>query len=338
MLVIQNNYQDFYKKIKNILNNSNIKFLLSAVASSSGIGVTKLIYDKISNIGKIEITPADIAWIKKNIVLIEQDYPLCWHNAFMQFLACPEILYRNYKSEKIMVMIRWIRERIKELNENYNGDYLDRKIKLRDINGVKDRSFRRAPDGVEHLLNAKEIIKKLPKSSEEVTGFLFSKVDPVIRKWNGFNEFELGLLDGNMGAHENYSETIEDVTYSHIYDKNGNPMNKDKNLIKNSMNFICAIYSNNRINSNILGFFKNYNLYPTFIIVYDDIDYDVLHAHVCYIVYNKNKNPKFFIWCDGFKNKIIIKSVEESIKKIKMYKKKYIKYSTSDIVETFYTP
>ena len=83
---------------------------------------------------------------------------------------------------------------------------------------------------------------------------------------------------------------------------------------------------------------KNYNLYPTFIIVYDNIDYGVLHAHVCYIVYNKNKKPKFFIWCDGIKNKIIVRPVEESIKKIKMYKKKYIKYSTGDIVEKYYTP
>ena len=349
MPIIQNNHQNFYENFKKIFNNPISKFSLGFVVSSFIATITaKLIYDKIKNLDKIQLTPADVAWIKKNIILIEQDYPLCWHNAFMQFLACPEILYKNYKSEKIMIMIRWIREKLKELNKNYNGDYLDRKIKLKIINDAKDRSFRRAPDGLEYKLKLEKIESSGDKAKS--VGYLFSNVDTidVIRKWDGLNEFELGLLDGYMGYYDDYSiaknweldpgETIEDATFSHIYDKNKNIIDKNKKLIKDSMNFICSTGSKSRINSNILGFFQNYNLYPTFIIVYDNINYNELHAHVCYIVYNKNKKPKFFIWCDGIKNKIIIRPAEESIKKIKNYKKKYIKYSTGDIVEKFYVP
>lgn len=71
---------------------------------------------------------------------------MCWHNAFMQFLADPatrQLAYLSdenqsrYKSDKTMTMINWIN---KELSKPYYGDCLERCVEV-------PMKIRRAQDG-----------------------------------------------------------------------------------------------------------------------------------------------------------------------------------------------
>ena len=99
---VQNNQENLYKKIKKMMNNPFVKFLLGFVGLGT-IGIAaKLIYDKIHHDkvynelvidNDVTLSTADQIWINKNMILFAQEYPLCWHNVFMQLLACPEYIY-----------------------------------------------------------------------------------------------------------------------------------------------------------------------------------------------------------------------------------------------------
>ena len=103
---IQNNQENSYEKIKKFLNNPITKFSLGTVGGITSIGalslIVKLVYDKIyENIiyneikidNDVTLSIADQIWIAKNMILFAQKTPLCWHNVFMQLLACPEYIY-----------------------------------------------------------------------------------------------------------------------------------------------------------------------------------------------------------------------------------------------------
>lgn len=111
------------------------KFSISALGALSSIGLLKLIYDAVKNTENgVKLTPNDIAWIKKNMILFAQKLPLCWHNVFMQLLVCPEYIYYSSlpdhpirKSQKIMTMIDFAKS---ELNKEFTGNFLKRKVKV----------------------------------------------------------------------------------------------------------------------------------------------------------------------------------------------------------------
>ena len=126
---IQNNQENSYEKFKKFLNNPITKLSLSTAGGIAALSlIAKLIYDKIhqNKIDKVynelvidndvTLSTADQIWINKNMILFAQEYPLCWHNVFMQLLACPEYIYYSNlpnhpirKSKKIMTMINFAR-------------------------------------------------------------------------------------------------------------------------------------------------------------------------------------------------------------------------------------
>jgi len=80
-----------------------------------------LVYDHDIQINNKVLSPAFQKWFRQNMILLQQDYPLCWHNTSMQFLACPEIISgeEEYKKEfgeeypqKIKIMINWMKQAI----------------------------------------------------------------------------------------------------------------------------------------------------------------------------------------------------------------------------------
>ena len=83
---------------------------------------------------------------------------------------------------------------------------------------------------------------------------------------------------------------------------------------------------------------RKYGYYPTFFIVRDDVDYHIPHYHCCYIVYDKDKNIKYFLWGDGCENGFKIMSEQKSLERLNKYSNIDVKFSRSDVVEKFYIP
>ena len=84
---------------------------------------------------------------------------------------------------------------------------------------------------------------------------------------------------------------------------------------------------------------QEYGYYPTFVVIYDNVDYSsVPHYHCCYIVYDKDKNIKYFLWGDGCENGFKIMSEQKSLERLNKYSNIDVKFSRSDVVEKFYIP
>ena len=133
-----------------------------------------LVYDRDIEINGIKLTPADQKWFRTYMILFQQQYPLCWHNASMQFLACPEIRFgeEEYKQEfkeeypqKIKSMINWI-------NSQIGIQKKDKNLKIKDYFTWKickfvPASVREVPENFEHLI---------PQKNDTNTGAL--QLDP----------------------------------------------------------------------------------------------------------------------------------------------------------------
>ena len=323
---IQNNQENSYEKFKKFLNNPITKFSFGIVGGLTGIGVlsliAKLIYDKINKNNSIKLDVNDEKYIEKNFFLCAWKNNSCWNDAFIQFLMCPEYRNRKFESEKIMKTLNWIK---KILGERHDGNPLSRKIKV-------PTDVRLVPDGCESWIKNWSENKPLFKKSKSVwegnNSILFS-VYNLTQKYNNLNLYQLGAIDG-----------IVEVDKDIIFYKDNNEFNKNK--IKNSvsMNFMYEIgkKEHSGINNNILGLLKDYNLYPTFIGIYDDVNYtDPPHLYAYYVIYGKNKIAKYFLCADGIEDSMKILSVNEGLEKLKNYDI-FIKYSTGDIVERYYTP
>ena len=135
--------------------------------NNDNINWQDLVYDHDIEINGIKLTPADQKWFRTFMILLKQQYPLCWHNASMQFLACPEIMFgeEEYKQEfgeaypkkiypkKIKSMINWMKKQIEVQKKDKNlkiEDYFKEKIWK-----FVPASVREVPEGFEHLIPQK---------------------------------------------------------------------------------------------------------------------------------------------------------------------------------------
>lgn len=305
----------------------NVKLLLSTVGGLTGIGLltyaAKLIYDKINKNSSIKLDVNNEKYIKENFFLCAWESNSCWNDAFIQFLMCPEYRNRKFESEKIMKTLNWIK---KILGERHDGNPLSRRIKV-------PKDLRLVPDSCESWIKNWSENKPLFKKSKSVwqgnNSILFS-VYNLTQKYNNLNLYQLGAIDGIVEVYDN------DI----IFYKDNNEFNKNK--IKNSvsMNFMYEIgkKEHSGINDNIFVLLKNYNLYPTFIGIHDDVNYtDPSHLYAYYVIYGKNKIAKYFLCADGIEDSMKILSINEGLEKLENYDI-FIKYSTGDIVERYYTP
>ncbi len=324
---IQNNQENLYEKIKKILNNPITKFSFGIVGGLTGIGVlsliAKLIYDKINKNNSIKLDVNDEKYIEKNFFLCAWKNNSCWNDAFIQFLMCPEYRNRKFESEKIMKTLNWIK---KILGERHDVNPLSRKINV-------PTDVRLVPDGCESWIKNWSENKPLFKKSKSVwegnNSILFS-IPNLRQKYNNLDLYQLGAIDGTV-------ELCDDEII--VFGGNNDELNENK--IKNfvSMNFMYEIGKKEHfgINDNIFGLLKDYNLYPTFIGIHDDVNYtDPSHLYAYYVIYGKNKIAKYFLCADGMKDSMKILSINEGLEKLKNYDI-FIKYSTGYIVEKYYT-
>ena len=317
---IQNNQENFYEKIRKILNNTAAKFSIISAGGLTGIVslglITKLIYDKINN--KIKLNINDEKYIKKNFFLCKWKNNSCWNDVFIQLLMCPDIRCGNYKSEKIMKTINWIND---NLSTKYDGDFLKRKIEV-------PSDIRPIPDGFENCLHDG---KRLDINQEMLW-----------RKFNSKNFEDLKVL--------NYTLVVRDPINNELFNDGffissdepymlnylGDPNNREKNYIAN-----IEIDKSKKILWNLSECFKlsTKNYYPTYIIVYDDIHYtNPTHVFAYYVIYDKNMKIKYFLKVDDLEQNMEIVPKDKALKDLNVYHHFWFVFSRGDIVKKYYVP
>lgn len=381
---IQNNQENSYEKIKKFLNNPITKFSLGTVGGITSIGalslIVKLVYDKIyENIiyneikidNDVTLSIADQIWIAKNMILFAQKTPLCWHNVFMQLLACPEYIYYSNlpnhpirKSKKIMTMINFAKK-------NLPGIFSEGKVKIPKV--TVPMEVRQMPDSIfskEEDDDDDEPNEGWLKDNEDHRFVLYpASIYNEKYLFDNIQFKELGILDTPVteycGSDEIYrwednkplrvEKPINEVsearvlearqtgeineTYGwHDYTTKDDAMKYYNKKSENILNNYGTVYKNCSSFKDI-NCCQEYGYYPTFVVIYDKVDYKSHpHYHCCYIVYDKDKNIKYFLWGDGVKDSFRVMSADKSLERLNKYSCIWVKYSRSDIVEKFYTP
>lgn len=97
-------------------------------------------------------------------------------------------------------------------------------------------------------------------------------------------------------------------------------------------------FKKNTLVESQVNFLKDRNYYPTFFYV-DAAGYKIPHLCACFVVYDKNKEIKFFLWADSCaNNQFLVLSKQAGLKKLKKQNKIWGKYTRGDIVEKYYVP
>ena len=323
------------KKILKYLSGTGVAGFIFAIAA-------KLIYDKIhqNKIDKVynelvidndvTLSVADQVWIKKNMILFAQQTSLCFHNAFMQLLACPEIRGKNYKSRKIMTMIEFIN---RELDRSYNGDSLCRKVEVpKQVRQIQDDYYAEDKNGNLYLDN------KAPNKSWLNDGryhnyLLHNKCWYKNLCFDGipFEEFK---IVNNFLYFNKYNRAKTLTSYDLCQPEKIKKIMSDCRDKPENFSIHFSNSGNERIIDDI-NCLQEYFYFPTFIVIYDGAS---KHYHCCYIVYDKDKNIKYFLWGDGMNKGFEIISKNDSLKKLTKYGTIYVKYSRYNIVKKYYTP
>ena len=309
-----------------------------------------LVYDHDIQIDNKVLSPAFQKWICKYLFFPRQDYPLCWHNASLMFLACPEIRFgeEEYKQEfgqeypqKIKSMIGFINKCIENYGKNKCkvDDYFNNSSQKVGIN--VPRNIREMPDGLEN-----EITNPNPNGHP----FLFyTSVHPYAsheRKFNGIQFIErivnLGL-NRNLGCDVQYdprnASALNDVgiKYEHIDYLIGLVANKNKGFT------IAYTHPNLILNlDETLGHPIRSGFYPTYITVSSGG-----HYYTFLMLYDSNGNIKNYILHDGGKLQIFDANEGYNTLKSKIDWKGFgqpshngffVRYSPQNIVKKYYTP
>lgn len=317
--------------IKKVLNDSKARFLLGSSAGLAGTGsavwfLNYLLTNKERIVNGLKLSIAYQNWIRDNMILFLHDGFLCWHNTFMQFLACPEIRCRSYDFKDIMVMINYINSQFKK---NYKGDCLS----IRPIN--VDMKFRRA--GFE----SKEL------ASKEAGGWILCSPDGFDKDYT-----ELGIIDEYL-CYDCISPIDKNtlfkddeirnfiLNYEKYKNINGIVNNKryaENFLLRFTRDFILGKKAKNKkFCSHDINFFKEQNFFATFVMV-RNINYTPPHWYSYYVVYDKNKKIKFFLRADDLKTSWQVTSENDFLKDLENCNIAIVKYSTGSIVEKYYTP
>ena len=300
----QDNSKFKYEKIKKMLNNPFVKFSLGFVGLGT-IGIAaKLIYDKLNNkniesekIDEIKLDANDKKFIAKNFFLCQWKNNSCWNDVFIQFLMCPEYRCKKFKSAKINAIITIIND---FLNQKYGGNPLSRSKLFKPHE-------RPIPDGLESWLTD--------------GGKHCSLVGEKYRKYNGLSLIDLGILD-----------QMSNFCGCRLEKEDFLPTTTLKKVNNYFIEFDDKRYKNQIFTTKSKGF------YPTFISILDNVHYKKLpHRFACYIIYDKNKEAKYFLLADGLKDSMKILSKEQGLKELQQYSVFEVKYSSEEIVNEFYT-
>ena len=327
-----------------------------------------LVYDHDIEINSIKLTPADQKWFRTYMILFQQQYPLCWHNASMQFLACPEIRFgeEEYKQEfgeeypqKIKSMIDWIRNQIEIQKKDKNlkiEDYFTRKI-LKFV----PASVREVPEGFENFIPKKNDKNTGPLGGLNQSNFMF-RSNPVLPgqiyggKFNGVNfsermanigenkasdiEFDINALKQGKFQKVNLG-TIDYIMEQEGYIKNKNksftlgfptlfnPQQPDRGLDMVNIDQI----------SNLIFRPCGYGFKPTFLAAGLQGHYSVF-----YFLYNDSGELRYVVWANGSNQGLQVLTMDEFCDKLSKETSNFkqggffVRYSPDNIVKKYYTP
>jgi len=335
-----------------------------------------LVYDHDIQINNKVLSPAFQKWFRQNMILLQQDYPLCWHNTSMQFLACPEIISgeEEYKKEfgeeypqKIKIMINWMKQAIDQQKKDKNlkiEDYFTEKIRIKKV-----------PEGIRQNADGKE--NKILEGGKKAGGFIFFKDGRL----DGNNkEYMLALPECNYGLFNKrnfidnivnldeydlgcqVSGTLETGVGVNVYRITQQNIDDKLKFIKNkSKGFTLAyeiskmdeyinnfgLHCNNILTQSlksVLCYPSNYGYYPTFIAF--KATYPTDHWLGFYITYDTNNQVKYAIRADGCHNGFELLNYNELIDTIskecryggKPIGTLCIRYSPLNVVKQYYTP
>ena len=336
--------------------------------NNDNINWKDLVYDHDIEINGIKLTPADQKWFRTFMILFQQQYPLCWHNASMQFLACPEIRFgeEEYKQEfkeeypqKIKSMINWINSQIGIQKKDKNlkiEDYFTRKICK-----FVPASVREVPEGFEHLIPQKNDTNigplKLAPSNfmfrcnsalpGQIYGGKFNDVNFSERMANIDETIHPSDIEFDMYALSKGSFVKVNLeTIDYLMKKEGYIKNKDKSF---TLGFPTLFNSkqpgrgldmeNIRRIDNLIFRPLSYGFKPTFIAAGLEGHYSVF-----YFLYNDTEDLRYVIWANGSNPGFQVLTIDEFCDKLQ--KETYdfknggfvVRYSPQNIVKKYYTP
>ena len=288
------------KKLKEFLNNPVVKYLLGFAGAISGVTIaSKLIYDRIHE-NEVKLDSNIKKYISQNFFFSKWEKNSCWNDVFIQLLMCPEYRCKKFKSQKINAVIKIIND---FLNKKYDGNVLKRSKLFK-------RDERPIPDGLESWLTDGQGHENLVSATEH--------------KYDKLSLYDLGIFD-QMGDVEGLSFKEESFL----------PINTGEKI----NNYLLTILNDNKKFINKIFSPKSKGYYPTFIVIFDNVHYSELaHFFACYIIYDKNKEAKYFLLADGLENSMKVLSKNQGLKELQQYSRFYIKYSSEEIVNEFYTP
>ena len=281
----------------------NVKLLIGSVGGTIGVGVfgiaLKLIYDKIHN-NEVKLDSNIEKYISKNFFLSKWERNSCWNDVFIQFLMCPDIRCKKFESEKINAIIKIIND---FLNKKYDGNILNRSKLFKS-------NERPIPDGLESwLTDGKEH---------------YSLVCYEDYKYDKLSLIDLRIFD-QMGRFNALSFKEE----SFLPETTGKKIN----------NYLFTFINDDKSHINKIFSPKSKDYYPTFIVIFDNVHYSsqLPHYFACYIIYDKNKEAKYFLLANGLKDSMKILSKEQGLNELKQYCCFDVKYSSEKIINEFYT-
>ncbi len=297
------------------------KVTVGSVGSVGGVLLAKKIIDhlceknkvesngEIKFDGKVKLSKVDEEFIKRNFFLCAGENNSCWNDVFVQFFMCPDVRRGKYNSKAMMTTLNYIND---VLRQKYNGDCLCRKVKCP--------------------------INKRP---------IFKYFDEIKHEWH-YADYH--LKNSMFGCCALFEPFFDDQTATGLglfgiisfIDDRDIPENTisredlfegiDPGKAKERFGFGIEFKRTEKWNSSNI-FFENVGYYPTFVRIFRP-----KHFVSYYIIYNENKEVKYFLLADGMKKNMVVLSKEQALAQIGVSKDVNIVYTRSDIVEKYYIP
>ena len=270
---------------------------------------------------EVKLSKVDEEYIRRNFFLCAWENNSCWNDVVVQLLMCPDIM-RGVWPKSIMIPIKFINTILKQ---KYNGHCLCRKVKF-PINKRPLFDF--------YYLDADNLNNKEEHHTAEyhLKNSKFAACPIFHLFFDGQRSSDLGLfgttksLDDEFDIPEDFSKnTIRREDWFKDWEID---LSKTKERLGYSIRFKKIEKWNS---SNI--FFENVGYYPTFVRILRS-----KHFVSYYIIYNENKEVKYFLLADGMKKNMVVSSKEQALEQIGRSKNVDIVYTRSDIVEQYYVP
>ena len=290
---------------------------------------------------KIELSEADIEFIKRNFFLVAWDDNSCWNDVFVQLLMLLSIGCNRYGANSIDNTIDEIN---KIRGQEYHDYCLKRKVKFpRNKRPISDDNKHYLGDGKSHSFLTTCLLGEFDGKQLNELGIVGIKcrisnrfIVPINHLKNkNFKEELMSyfFIGANVFDDTNYDTLENDKVF---LDYLGDSNNKERSYI---VGIEVGEKDNKYDLSGCFNLSKSKGYYPTYIVVYDDINYiETPHYFAFYIIYDDNMKVKYFLRVDGLKEEMKVLSESQAFKELNSFNKFFLLLSKGDIVKKYYVP